>query len=40
MRGDHGVENVEVARRMEELRGPERGSFIWGRFVVSSLPLI
>ncbi|THH13742.1 hypothetical protein EUX98_g9686, partial [Antrodiella citrinella] len=32
-RGDHGTENVGVAQRMEELRGPGRGSYIWGRSV-------
>ncbi|KAK6977130.1 hypothetical protein R3P38DRAFT_2560206 [Favolaschia claudopus] len=33
MRGDHGVENIEVAVYMEEVKGPGRGSFIWGRSV-------
>jgi len=33
VRGDHGTENLLVAARMEEVRGSERGSYIWGRSV-------
>ena len=34
VRGDHGVENLGVARYMEENFGAERGSYIWGRQVL------
>ncbi|KAF7315726.1 hypothetical protein MIND_00088400 [Mycena indigotica] len=33
VRGDHGVENVQVAEAMERLRGPGRGSYIFGRSI-------
>jgi hypothetical protein len=33
VRGDHGAENLLVAAYMEEVRGIERGSYIWGRCV-------
>ncbi|KAJ2981471.1 hypothetical protein NUW54_g10871 [Trametes sanguinea] len=33
VRGDHGTENLLVAARMEEVRGLQRGSYIWGRSV-------
>ncbi|KAK7050085.1 hypothetical protein R3P38DRAFT_2504292 [Favolaschia claudopus] len=33
IRGDHGVENIEIAIYIEELNGSGRGSFIWGRSV-------
>jgi hypothetical protein len=31
VRGDHGVENLDVAAFMESNYGIERGSYIWGR---------
>nr|VWP01207.1 Myo-inositol-2-dehydrogenase [Ganoderma boninense] len=33
VRGDHGTENLGVAKFMEDTRGVERGSYIWGRSV-------
>lgn len=33
VRGDHGTENIRVAEWMEETRGLNRGSYIWGRCV-------
>jgi len=32
-RGDHGGENILVAEYMENARGKDRGSYIWGRYV-------
>lgn len=33
VRGDFGTENEDVAQWMEDNRGPNRGSYIWGRWV-------
>ncbi|GBE89200.1 hypothetical protein SCP_1502080 [Sparassis crispa] len=33
VRGDHGTENLGVAQWMEENKGLDRGSYIWGRGV-------
>ena len=38
VRGDHGGENIRVAEWMEEHRGPGRGSYIWGRCVITRIP--
>lgn len=35
VRGDHGTENILVAAYVIHYRGPDRGSYIWGRCVVS-----
>lgn len=37
VRGDHGTENLFVAARMEEVRGLDRGSYIWGRLVFANI---
>ena len=33
VRGDLGVENLRIAKFMEQVRGLNRASFIWGRCV-------
>ncbi|THH06932.1 hypothetical protein EW146_g9463 [Bondarzewia mesenterica] len=33
VRGDHGTENVLIAREMEAMHGADHGSYIWGRSV-------
>lgn len=38
VRGDRGGENVEVAVWMIKHRGPNRASFMWGRYVKLSEP--
>lgn len=35
LRGDHGIENVQVAAWMEEHVGQFRGSYIWGRLAAT-----
>ena len=37
VRGDHGTENLLVAARMEEVRGREHGSYIWGRYIFAPI---
>lgn len=31
IRGDHGMENLQVAEYMERMKGPNQGSYILGR---------
>lgn len=31
VRGDHGTENLRVAAYMNDFRGADRGSYLWGR---------
>lgn len=40
VRGDHGTENLQVAAYMEEYGGPDRGSYIWGRYAEQYIHLI
>lgn len=35
VRGDHGTENLVVVKYMEDTRGYDRGSYIWGQYVNS-----
>ena len=34
VRGDHGTEDLQVAKYMENTRGSGRGSYLWGRNVL------
>ena len=36
MRGDHGIENLPVAAAMERVRGEGCGSYIMGKYVIST----
>lgn len=38
VRGDHGTESVRVAQWMEERSGVEHSTYIWGRWVLFSIP--
>ena len=31
LRGDHGVENIQIAAWIENFRGTQHGLYIWGR---------
>ena len=39
-RGDHGGENILVARWMEQVRGEGRGSYLWGPYVQLFMQLV